>query len=131
MQHIRRVEPDRNEQGMPKEMAETEWPGNWACVNGGPGTQPITASFEQKNTKNDSLPYLIAASVASAIALTLCVVGYIFGPQYIEARLRAQFAQDIADARAEARAAGTDATIWKNRVVGIEKQLEAERNVKR
>lgn len=124
----RTTDSDRTPDGLPKGMEpESEWPGNWASVNGGPGTQPINAKFEQRNTKNDSLPYLIGASVAAAIALTLCLIGYIYGPAFIEAKLRAQFAQDIAEAKAEARTAATDAAIAKNTAQKLEARLNERR----
>lgn len=69
--------------------------------------------------------------VAGIIALLLLFVG---GPALIQAEgralkaeLRAEFAQDIADAKAQANDAGTDAKLWKNKVNTLEARFNERR----
>lgn len=123
----RPADADRTPDGLPKMEPETEWPGNWANVNAGPGTQPMTTKIEQRNTKNESLPWLIGAWVTASVALTLAAVGWLIGPRLIRAEVRAEFAQEIADTKAEARQAGTDAAIAKNSVQKLEARISERR----
>jgi hypothetical protein len=69
---------------------------------------------------------MMACFLAGAGLLSAVMVAWLLPPR-IAAEMRAEFAQDIADARAEARAAGTDATLWKNRVMRLEAQADADR----
>ncbi len=106
----------------------------FANVTAGSGRAPMTTKIEQHADNstgkqvNPALPWL--TSVMAGGALFGMVVICLLQPWRTEARaakaeLRAEFAQLIADAQAEAKQAGDDAAIWKNRVMKLEAQSNA------
>lgn len=120
-------EGDRDAQGYPEGLRNTAEPRSPVNTSTITSDHPITAKVDQSNSGNVNhhLPWLMFISMVATAALMMCILGYIYGPRLIRAELRAEFAQDVADTRAEARAAGTDAAIAKNTV----QKLEARINV--
>lgn len=126
----------RNEGGYPRVGIPTTRP----IAKVRTGHAPSTTKIEQNtdNSNNKPLPWVALGCALGGMGFAASLILAVLGPQYVrsesrsaQAELRAEFAQQIADARAEAKMAGTDAAIWKNRVVGLEKTLEAQSNVRR
>lgn len=95
----------------------------WQHRGNGGVYAPIDAS------SNRALPWISAvlAGFAAGGVLVLCLLKpWESTSAQAKAELRAELAQEIADARAESKQAGTDAAIWKNRVM----KLEAEANAR-
>jgi len=73
------------------------------------------------------LPLVMLACFLSGGALVGVLLSAWLLPPRMQAEARAELAQGVADARAEARQAGTDAAIAKNRVQKLEARLNADR----
>lgn len=79
---------------------------------------------------NKSLPWFGVAVIMAALALGLELRSDAILDSKIDrakAEIRADFAERLAEATAEARQAGDDAAIWKNRVVKLEAEIHANR----
>lgn len=99
----RAAESDRGPDGLPKGMeSESEWPCNWTQINGGPGTQPLTAKVDNRNSGNVNhhLPWLMFAAILGAIGTTLGVVTLVLaltvGPRYLEALAQSKSERAVA-----------------------------------
>ncbi len=84
------------------------------------------------NSNNKALPWAVLAALFGGMGfggvLVLCVLApWDAADRSLKAEVRAEYAQAVADAQAEARAAGTDAAIWKNRVVTLEAKINGQR----
>lgn len=67
---------------------------------------------------------MLSCFLAGGALLSTVMVAWLLPPR-IAAEMRSELAQDVAEARAEAKYAGTDAAIWKNRVMKLEAQADA------
>lgn len=99
-------------------------------VRGGRNS-PITAKIQKivDRSSNRALPWIsaILAGFAAGGVLVICLLKpWEESARRAQAELRAERSQEIADIRAEAKQAGDDAAIWKNRVGRIEAKLEAD-----
>jgi hypothetical protein len=113
----------------PEDMAACERRNCW-------GNPPMAAGRDNNNASGASvlmvdstrlLPLVMLACFLSGGALIGTIMVAWLLPPRIVAEVRAHNLQEVADARAEARAAGTDAAIWKNRVVKLEARLDERR----
>jgi len=123
-------ELDRDAEGYPEGLrntGESRAPVNVSTITG--GTVPVNAKVDQSHSGNINhhLPYLIFLACMATAATVLCIVGYIYGPPYVRAQIRAEFAQDIAEVRAQTQSAGTDAAIAKNTVQKLEARINERR----
>src|SRR5690242_1898010 len=88
-----------------------------ATLTTGAGAQygnQVDASVGKKI--NEPLPWVALACLIAGLSLGVSLMQGPISDAKLDkskAELRAEFAQQIADARSEAKAAGTDAAIWK------------------
>lgn len=100
------------------------------------GNPPMAAGRDNNNASGASvlmvdssrlLPLVMLSCFLAGAGLVAAIMVAWLLPPRIVAEVRAQNAQEVSDARAEARAAGTDAAIWKNRVIKLEARLDERR----
>lgn len=116
------VEPcEYNNLGIPQIASPTTRP----CATVTSGSAPSNTSIDQRTdlSVNKSMPWVALAcsfgflGFGTAIAVALMTRGQIEAEgRAVKAEIRAEFSQSIADVKAEARMAGTDAAIAKNTV---------------
>ncbi|MGL4296797.1 MAG: hypothetical protein ACRCTG_13880, partial [Aestuariivirga sp.] len=79
---------------------------------------------------NDALPWAWTAALFGGLGFGGLIVLCLLRPwetsdRAAQAELRAEFAERFSDVSAEAKQAGDDAAIWKNRVMKLEAQINA------
>jgi hypothetical protein len=89
-------------------------------------------SHQDDHSNNKALPWAVLAALFGGLGFGGLVVLCLLKPwetsdRAVQAELRAEFGQDIADIRAEARNASGISEVWRNRV----NKLEAEANANR
>lgn len=115
-----------------KDMAESQLRNEFGYV-GCPSVNAAPGAAVHSNvdaSTNKALPWValscILAGLALGVSLMMRPIVEALNAK-TKAELRQEFAQDLADVRAEARQAGDDAAIWKNRVMKLEAEANAQR----
>ncbi len=117
------------------------------CEGDGPITRPrasvhapISGTLDQRTyhetdrstgkQTNPALPWIttLLAGTACGLVIALCLLQpWEHSARVVKAELNAEFAQQLADLRAETRQSGTDSAIAKNSVQKLEARLNANR----
>lgn len=120
----------RNSEGYPRHHGPSTRPRATVRSGGAPLTSHVDQSVD--NSNNKALPWAVLAALFGGLGFGGLVVLCMLKPwetadRAAHAELRAEFAQDIADAKAQAHDAATDAKLWKNKVNTLEARLNERR----
>lgn len=129
---------DRTDEGYPLMRGSSTRPR--ARVECAPGGAITSSTLDQRTdnsqgkTVNQALPWFVLVASIAAAALALAIDARADRTKEIsdavlvaKAEMRAEFADRLAQVSAEARQAGDDAAIWKNRVNKLEAEINANR----
>ena len=109
----------RNESGYP-------------ILSAGQSAAVVNSPVDNSRNKNSALPWAVMAAAFGFLGFGGMITVALLKPwetegRAIRAEVRGEFAEQLAAIHAEAKQAGDDAAIWKNRVVKLEAEVNANR----